>query len=247
MAAASDQLAPFCACSANLLLHLRPRRGRSAGCGCRRGRVHRQRPCARIRRDGRLEPGAEVQGDGRGTGLPGRAAAPGARRHEHLPDHRDREVPRGHLAQVRRPDAAAEGQGRDVPAAQVGHQRHDREPALQEDRRRGAHGRHGQVLPARRGPAARGRSVRRHGQSGVLAVPWLAAISWPGSIGRRGAALGTREKRPICSDPTERPWPRSHAAPISPISPRPTLSPAASDDPPGTSTASTTRRRATSP
>jgi len=62
-----------------------------------------------------------------------------------------------------------------------------------------------------------------HGQSGVLAGPWLATAGSSGCIWRLGAAPLTREKRLGTSDPTERPCPWSHAPPSSPISPRSTV------------------------
>ena len=45
----------------------------------------------------------------------------------------------------------------------------------------------------------------QHGQSGVLAGPWLASTGSSDCISRLGAALRTREKRPSTSDPSGRP------------------------------------------
>ena len=48
-------------------------------------------------------------------------------------------------------------------------------------------------------------TVQHHGQSGVLAGPWLASTGSSGCISRLGAALRTREERPSTSDPSGRP------------------------------------------
>ena len=63
-------------------------------------------------------------------------------------------------------------------------------------------------------------TARPHGgQSAPLARPSLATGSLSGCIRRRGAALSTREERPVTADPTKegRP-PLSHAPPKSPFS-----------------------------
>ena len=48
-------------------------------------------------------------------------------------------------------------------------------------------------------------AAQQHGQSGVLAGPWLASTGSSDCIARPGAALRTREKRPSTSDPSGRP------------------------------------------
>ena len=65
-------------------------------------------------------------------------------------------------------------------------------------------------------PAARPSLVK----VAVLAGAILATRGSSGCIRRLGAALRTREKRPIASDPNKRPWPWSQDPPKSPISPR---------------------------
>ena len=65
--------------------------------------------------------------------------------------------------------------------------------------------------------------AHQHGRSGVLAGPWLASTGSSDCISRRGAALRTREKRPITSDPSGRPCLSSWRPPESPFSLRLTL------------------------
>jgi len=63
-----------------------------------------------------------------------------------------------------------------------------------------------------------------------LAAPYLATTGCSDRIGRLGAALRTREQRPVTSDPTEGPWPScppeaAHSPHFRDFPPRPTLPP----------------------
>jgi len=62
-------------------------------------------------------------------------------------------------------------------------------------------------------------------KTALLAAPWLATTGSPGCIRRFEAALRTREKRVVTSDPTERPcfWSSSRLRPGQPIPPRLTI------------------------